>query len=121
MPGGDRSGPMGMGSRTGRGMGFCTGYADPGFTAGGRGRGFGGGRWQGGWQRRGRRSQQCWSWRGTWRGWGPGGAWASAAYAAPDAEGERHYLQGEAEALQRQLDSIQQRLASLEREPDKAD
>jgi hypothetical protein len=48
MPGGDRTGPMGMGSKTGRGAGYCTGYARPrcaNFLSGrsmgvGRGRGF---------------------------------------------------------------------------------
>ncbi|MFP4656489.1 MAG: DUF134 domain-containing protein [Candidatus Woesearchaeota archaeon] len=47
MPGGDRTGPMGMGARTGRGMGFCNGYNSPGFARQGFGRkpfrrGFGG-------------------------------------------------------------------------------
>ncbi|MFP4258585.1 MAG: DUF5320 domain-containing protein, partial [Desulfovermiculus sp.] len=43
MPGGDRTGPMGMGPMTGRGAGFCAGMNQPGaLTAGfGRGRGFG--------------------------------------------------------------------------------
>ena len=40
MPGGDGTGPMGMGSRTGRGMGFCNGYNNPGFTSQGFGRRF---------------------------------------------------------------------------------
>ncbi|RLI76297.1 hypothetical protein DRP04_12770 [Archaeoglobales archaeon] len=31
MPGGDRTGPWGMGPRTGRGAGFCSGYGMPGF------------------------------------------------------------------------------------------
>lgn len=49
MPGGDRTGPLGMGPRTGRGAGYCRGYGMPGFAnpmfGGGRGfgRGFGGG------------------------------------------------------------------------------
>lgn len=52
MPRGDRTGPRGYGSRTGRGLGFCNGYDSPGFTKGvgmglgggwGRGRGRGGG------------------------------------------------------------------------------
>lgn len=42
MPQGDRTGPAGMGPRTGRGMGFCSGFGSPGFTRGAR-RGFGGG------------------------------------------------------------------------------
>jgi len=53
MPGGDRTGPMGAGPRTGRGMGYCSGYDQPGFAnpapafcsgfsfgRGGRGRGW---------------------------------------------------------------------------------
>ena len=52
MPGGDRTGPRGMGSKTGRGAGYCAGYNVPGsanpvfgggFGGVGRG-GFGGGR-----------------------------------------------------------------------------
>ena len=31
MPRGDRTGPQGMGPRTGRGMGFCSGFDVPGF------------------------------------------------------------------------------------------
>jgi len=40
MPGGDRTGPMGMGPRTGRSLGFCEGYPEPGYTKPGFGRGF---------------------------------------------------------------------------------
>ena len=32
MPAGDKTGPNGKGSRTGRGLGYCAGYPDPGFT-----------------------------------------------------------------------------------------
>ncbi len=55
MPGGDRTGPAGYGSRTGRGLGYCSGYDSPEFTRGaprggggfgrGWGRGFGRGFW----------------------------------------------------------------------------
>jgi hypothetical protein len=52
MPGGDRTGPLGLGPRTGRGLGYCSGYAYPGYLnpvypyAGyGRGRGWGGRGW----------------------------------------------------------------------------
>jgi len=31
MPGGDRTGPWGLGPRTGRRAGFCSGYNMPGF------------------------------------------------------------------------------------------
>jgi len=53
MPGGDRTGPLGQGPMTGRGLGYCTGYNDPGYTnpgprgffGRGFGRGFGWRRW----------------------------------------------------------------------------
>ena len=32
MPGGDGTGPESMGSMTGRAMGFCAGYAGPGYA-----------------------------------------------------------------------------------------
>jgi hypothetical protein len=44
VPGGDRTGPRGLGSRTGRSMGYCAGYDTPGYTRGpgmGLGRGWG--------------------------------------------------------------------------------
>ena len=46
MPGGDGTGPGGMGPMTGRGAGYCAGYSAPGFMnpIGGRGLGFGRGR-----------------------------------------------------------------------------
>lgn len=44
MPGGDGTGPVGMGPMTGRGMGYCAGFMRPGFANTGsgmrRGRGF---------------------------------------------------------------------------------
>jgi hypothetical protein len=43
MPRGDKTGPEGRGSMTGRGLGNCAGNGEPGYTAGG-GRGFGRGR-----------------------------------------------------------------------------
>jgi len=56
MPGGDRTGPMGMGPMTGRAAGYCVGNQVPGYTStpGGAGRGFGGGGGRGG---RGRRNR----------------------------------------------------------------
>ncbi|MFP4053829.1 MAG: DUF5320 domain-containing protein [Phycisphaerae bacterium] len=55
MPAGDGTGPNGTGPMTGRAAGYCAGYAAPGFVnrGGGRGMGFGGGRWRGrGWRHR---------------------------------------------------------------------
>lgn len=106
MPGGDRTGPLGQGSRTGRGLGYCSGSPAPGFAGGyggwGRGRG-------GGFGRRG--------FGGYGRGWG---AWAPAAFPNPyggalNPETERRALQDQAAILQRQMDEIQQRLASMEK------
>ncbi|MBN2138695.1 MAG: DUF5320 domain-containing protein [Sedimentisphaerales bacterium] len=54
MPGGDGTGPAGMGPMTGRAAGYCAGYSVPGYMnfVGGRGR-FGiGRRGGGGWGRR---------------------------------------------------------------------
>ena len=59
MPRGDRSGPSGYGPMTGRGNGFCAGYAAPGYTNFIPGRGGGGRGWRNryyetgltGWQR----------------------------------------------------------------------
>lgn len=50
MPQGDRTGPQGQGPRTGRALGFCSGYNTPGNTKGfdeEMGRGFGSGRGKG--------------------------------------------------------------------------
>jgi len=44
MASGDRTGPWGQGSRTGRGLGYCEGYDSPGFTKGPGGYGAGYGR-----------------------------------------------------------------------------
>jgi hypothetical protein len=44
MPGGDRTGPNGRGSMTGRARGVCAGYSDPGSLNAGGGRPVGGGR-----------------------------------------------------------------------------
>jgi len=53
MPGEDGTGPLGQGSMTGRGLGYCVGYVAPGFAWGrgydrgrGFGRGFGVRRWR---------------------------------------------------------------------------
>ena len=40
MPGGDGTGPLGLGSMTGRRAGFCVGFNMPGFTNSTGGRGF---------------------------------------------------------------------------------
>ncbi len=65
MPGGDRTGPLGRGPRTGRGLGYCSGSDRPGFmsrTFGRLGLGF----------RRGRGGGRGRAGRGAGRGAGAG-------------------------------------------------
>lgn len=110
MPFGDRTGPLGQGPRTGRGAGYCSGFAVPGYLnpAGGFGpfgRGRGGGRgWRNwfyatgltGWQRAG-----FWPW---------GGPWA----AGPTPDQEVLALKSQAKQLEGALDSIRKRIEELE-------
>ncbi len=108
MPGGDGTGPMGMGSMTGRAAGFCAGYASPGRmnAAGGRGRGGGGGRRSG---------------FGVGRfGWAPMPAgypaYGPVAPAAPTREQELDALKQQAAHFQGALTDIQQRIDALSAE-----
>lgn len=123
MPGGDHTGPIGLGSRTGRGMGYCAGYGAPGFTTRrfwrrstaqtpfwrcGRGGGFG---WRNmfyatglpGWLRFGKFFEQEGS---------PGGADVESPR-----ETELHVLKTQAAFLKSSLENVQKRLAELESQP----
>ena len=114
MPGGDRTGPMGMGPQTGRAMGFCSGYSVAGYMNPGGGYGMGWGRGRGGMgYGRGRGMG-----RGLRMGWGayPG---YIPAFRPADARDESSYLKDEAQALQDQLNAIQQRLGQLESDQNK--
>jgi len=124
MPGGDGTGPMGMGAMTGRAAGFCAGYGMPGYMnpisgrgfgmGFGRGRGFGGG---GG--------------RGWGRGWGtpygvpaygygaagmPVAPYAMPYASAPTKEQELDMLKGQAGQFEATLGDIRKRLQELETE-----
>jgi len=124
MPGGDRTGPMGMGPMTGRGAGYCAGYGAPGFASGGRGFGGGG---RGFWGGRGRgRGWRNWfyatgvpGWqRASW-GWPAfgGGAAPSVPPVAPQAmsrDQELDLLRRQAEGFAGALDEIRQRIEELE-------
>lgn len=111
MPGGDRTGPMGMGPMTGRAAGYCVGNNAPGYMnpVGGRGMGFGGGRGFGRGMGRG--------FRGGFRGAGyaAGYGWAPMPV-APTAQQEKDALQSQAEYLEGALKDIQQRLGELEKD-----
>jgi len=109
MPGGDGTGPMGMGAMTGRSAGFCAGYGVPGYAnaAGGRGGGFRG---------RGRGRGGGWG-RGPWFG----GAMAYPAYGpaapvAPTREQELEGLKQQAAHFQGALEDIQKRIEALQAE-----
>ena len=121
MPGGDRTGPMGMGPRTGRAAGYCSGFGVPGYANPGPGRGFGRG-WGMGWGRG--------FGRGFGRGWGRGfwgagyGAWGAAAPQVPvvgpvSVKDEMEVLKSQSEYLEKSLTSIRERIAELESRKDK--
>ncbi len=103
MPRGDRTGPGGMGPRTGRRMGYCAGFDMPGamnrprfgMYGGGFGMGHGGGR----------------GFRHRFFAWG-------APYAAAEAnpDWEMDDLKAQAETLKKELQAIEKRLDALNRE-----
>lgn len=107
MPRGDGTGPMGMGSMTGRGAGYCSGTVQPGYagTPYGFGRGLG---------RRGRAAGGMGL--GYGRGWCAGGPWGVPAAVAPAANpaAEKQWLTNQAAALQAELDRIKNRLAAVD-------
>ena len=115
MPGGDGTGPAGMGPMTGRAAGYCAGYPVPGFMnpipRGGYG-GWGGyGTWGAGlWGGRGRRG----GWRNWYRATGLPG-WGAYGYPAPPPVAqELEMLRDQAEYLEDALKEIRQRIEELE-------
>ena len=109
MPAGDRTGPEGMGPRTGRGAGYCSGYDSPGYMNPAFGRGYGG--WGAG--GRGLRRMRRYPMRMGWRGYGfhPG------AYPPPapmTEEQEHEALKAEESWLQEQLDTVRSRMKKEE-------
>jgi len=124
MPGGDRTGPTGLGSMTGRGAGFCAGNQVPGYAnpvAGGEMRyGFGGGRGRGGWGRRNmfhatgvpgwQRSNAGYpAYGGTVPNSGPYGP-------TPTRKQELDMLKAQAEYLENALGEIKERIIELDAE-----
>ncbi len=119
MPGGDRTGPTGMGARTGRAAGYCAGNGMPGYAnpVPGRGFGIGYGRgrfaaWGYGGGGRGRRNMFYATGQPGWMRFG--GYPVPYAYAEPDPESERQALKNQAQALQSQLDAIKKRMDDIE-------
>ena len=111
MPLGDRTGPLGLGPRTGRGLGYCAGYGVPGYLNP-IGRGFGYGRGFG---------------FGRGFGYGRGYGWGfryAPVFGYPYRYGytqvdEKAVLSAQAKALEEELNAIKARLAELEKQTEK--
>ena len=105
MPGGDRTGPMGLGPMSGRGAGYCAGYGVPGYMNPLPGRGFGGGGrgWRHGYHATGLPG---------WAGWGYP-TWPQYG-AAPPPQAEMEFLREQARTLQAELEDIEHRMKELE-------
>jgi hypothetical protein len=111
MPGGDRTGPLGQGPQTGRGLGFCSGDNTAGFTFPrrrfGLGRGFG----------RGFRGRG----RGNW--WNdPNDAYVASypmersAIPQPTKEQEKTYLENLIKGLEEDIKQLRNRIQDLSKE-----
>jgi Family of unknown function (DUF5320) len=108
MPSGDRTGPMGQGSRTGKSLGLCLGYNSPGYVKGfgnGMRRGFSFGSSNGFGRRLGRMF---------WQGYGSANPWQQTM----SREDEINMLKSQVEALNRTHAKIDMRIGELEK-PDK--
>lgn len=109
MPGGDRTGPNGMGPMTGRGAGYCGGWARPGWSNrfGGWGGGFYGGRRGGGFGFRN---------RGWGYGYGPGYMPPYDVANAPTAADEKQWMQERTRQLESELEALRRRMETMETE-----
>jgi hypothetical protein len=123
MPGGDGTGPAGMGPMTGRAAGYCAGYAVPGYMNPITGRGFGFGFGRGG--GRGRRNRfyatglTGWQ-RAAYGGpfWGGGYGYEPVPFSATP-EQEMDALRKQSEYLEKTLADLNQRIQELESEQSK--
>ena len=114
MPGGDRTGPLGLGPRTGRAAGYCSGhpipgYMNPGPTFGrgfgrGLGRGFGRGFWGRG--------------RGFWgRGYRDPYYWPQPNICPqPSKDEEKAYLEEMIKDLEEEMKYMRNRIQELSKE-----
>jgi len=122
MPGGDGTGPAGMGPMTGRAAGYCAGYSAPGYANGapGRGRGFGFGRGRGRGRGWGRGFGRGFGWRGAASPYDYGYPYYGDPYVGPSypadvtPKQEADMLKAEAKAMQDELQSVNKRISELE-------
>ncbi len=117
MPLGDRTGPMGQGPVTGRGLGYCSGYDSPGSAkgfGGGMGRGLGRGRGRG--MGYGTGSGMGYG-RGRSFGWSFGNFFSSLPWSrTASKDDEVNMLKAQAESLKRNQIEIEKRLNELEKD-----
>jgi hypothetical protein len=107
MPGGNGTGPLGIGGHSGRGAGFCAGFEMPGYMN--PGAGFG-----------------CGFNRGSGRGFGRlcrtvGSWWPGGAYQGLTAGVESEMLEDRIRYMEQDLDKSKKRLAELQKEPNQAE
>jgi len=123
MPGGDGTGPGGLGPMTGRAAGYCAGYPAPGYANPAGGRGFrGGGRGGGGWGWRNPfHATGLTGWQRAAAGWPafgpvapPGVPYAGPYAPTPSAEQQIDALKAQAEYFEDALDGIRKRIQELE-------
>ena len=125
MPGGDRTGPLGMGPMTGRAAGYCAGYPVPGYMNpyGGRGLGMAGGRGYGRGAGRGfRRGYGAVGW--DYPAYPVGASYpppfpSSPVYGSPEAQGidpeqEVEALKQQAGYLEKTIADIKSRITEIE-------
>ena len=126
MPGGDGTGPAGLGPMTGRAAGYCAGYGIPGFMNPIPGRGYWG--WGGGgWGRRNRfYATGLTGWQRAAAGWpayggfAPGYAPQLAPFGAVMTEQQEiDLLKGQAEYFEDALEGIKKRIGELEAKAEK--
>jgi Family of unknown function (DUF5320) len=123
MPGGDGTGPLGLGPMTGRAAGYCVGFGFPGYATPFYGHGF----WGGGRGRAGGRGRRHWLYAPGFAGWSPflmGGSavappWPAASYGSPfvsamTRQQEIDALKGQAEYVEDVLDGLRHRIEELE-------
>jgi len=119
MPAGDRTGPMGQGPRTGRALGYCSGYDSPGYMRPGPGLGFGRGYGRGYGRGFGRGFGRGYG-RGYGRGWGynPEPAYYPPYPPQPNevsAEDEMKMLQDQSKYLKEELEEISKRIEEIKK------
>jgi len=121
MPGGDHTGPLGQGPRTGRAAGYCAGYDMPGYMNPIPGYGFGRGR-GGGWGGGGRGWRHRFYATGLtgWQRGGRGRGWRAfppylAPYdmPAPTREQQVSMLQADLQCLEQNAELLRRRIEEL--------